>query len=327
VLKTARIPRLSWILNRLRLHRWLTAESTADRVDVIEVPEYSGALPLPFRRCPVVVRIHLSHATIATTAGLRPNWMIRTCESLTLRSHRHWIAVSHHAHRLTQETFRLPPSTSKVIYYPVLLPTEPDPKTLPALPKRFVLYAGTISARKGAYRLAEAARRFLREDPSTDLVYAGVLAKDAGVRADHRITDIVGPDLASRVHFLGRLERPVLVACMRRASVFAFPSALETFGLVVGEAMLAGIPVVVPRVPPFNEFVTDEITGLVVPPDNPDALSEAIVRLLRSPQLSARLGTAGHRLIESTFSLQRAVTETERFYKEISAPGTLMSSL
>jgi glycosyltransferase involved in cell wall biosynthesis len=120
------------------------------------------------------------------------------------------------------------------------------------------------------------------------------------------------------------LDREVLGACMRRASVFAFPSSLETFGLVVGEAMLAGLPVVVPRVAPFDEFVVDEVTGLTVPPDDPDVISAAVLRLLRSSELCERLGAAGRRQIEERFSLRTAVSATEAFYeavKRVRAPA------
>ena len=322
MLKTARIPKLTWLLNRLRLHRWLAKEAAGGRVDVIEVPEYSGFLPFPFRRCPVVVRIHLSHTTIAMSAQHRPNWVIRICERLTLRAHRNWIAVSEHAQRLTEATFRVVPSTSRVIYSPVILPSEPDSSALPPLPERFVLYAGTLSTRKGAYLVAEAAKRFLREDRSTDLVYAGTLCTEDDVQSDERIDGIVGPELAHRVHVLGFLDRAALAACMRRACVFVFPSTLETFGLVVGEAMLAGVPVVVPRGAPFDEFVVAEESGLVVQPNNPEALSQAVLRLLRSPELCEQLGTAGRHQIEGRFSLQRAVSATEVFYQELRTGGS-----
>jgi glycosyltransferase involved in cell wall biosynthesis len=147
------------------------------------------------------------------------------------------------------------------------------------------------------------------------LVYLGELEVEDGVRADVRIRRIVGPELSHRVHCAGRVDRQVVLASMAAARVFAFPSRLETLGLVVGEAMLSRVPVITSNCEPFPEYLTHEETGLLVPPDDAPALAAAVCRLLASPALGLKLANAAHRLAATKFALETCVASSEEFYR------------
>jgi glycosyltransferase involved in cell wall biosynthesis len=320
-LRRGRLRRVSWLLDRIRLFRWLTREVRALGCDLIEVPDYEGMLPFPFTACPVVVRLHLSATTIARAAGGRFELGGRLAEYLTHWCHRRWIAVSNHALRLTTDTFTIQPDHAATIYYPIER-EDASSAAVPGLPAHFVLFAGYVDERKGAYLLASAARLFLPQYPDLHLVYLGTLSVEDGVPADVRIRRIVGEDLWPRVHCRGRVPRALVLGSMARARVFAFPSRLETMGLVVGEAMLSGVPVVTSACDPFPEYVRDTVTGLLVPCDDAPALSTAICRLLDEPAFAARLAQAAQRHIAERFNLQVCLESSERFYRAaIAAQG------
>jgi glycosyltransferase involved in cell wall biosynthesis len=94
-----------------------------------------------------------------------------------------------------------------------------------------------------------------------------------------------------------------------------FPSRLENNPLVVGEAMLSGVPVVTSTCGPFPEYLTQNETGLLVPPDDPGALSAAVTRLIEGPEFARRIAAAAQRLVTERFSLQACIQSTERFYR------------
>ena len=101
-------------------------------------------------------------------------------------------------------------------------------------------------------------------------------------------------DLGDSVELLGELPTMEAVrAEYRRADVFCLPSLQEGFGIVFLEAMAAGLPIVALRTAAVPEVVPDGETGLLVNPDRPDALTEALIRLLRDPGLRAEMGRAG----------------------------------
>jgi glycosyltransferase involved in cell wall biosynthesis len=285
-------------------------------LDLVEVPDYPGFLPFGVPGCATVVRLHQSATVSHRLAGLKTSPGMYFYEKQTLAANRDWIAVSTHILSLTEGAFGISPRKFAVIHNGIVAAKE-EMGTVPNLPAHFVLYAGQVSRRKGSLVLAEAAREFLPRHPDIHLVYAGGCLPEAGVPPiDDTITQIVGTDLAARVHFLGQLTREQVLSCMHRAAVFAFPALIDCFPLVVLEAMTAGVPVVFTRNPPGPEMIEDGVSGLLADPTAPLDFSEKIGRLLDDKKLAARLGAQGQARVASRFSLEQCVQATEQFYGE-----------
>jgi len=304
-LRRSRLRGLSWIIDRMRLRAWLTRAARSGRIEAIEVPDFTGPLPFRFPHCPVFVRLHGAATILARFAGHPPSAYAGWCERRQLRFHRHWIAMSKVALERTVETFGVEPERAAVVMPPVTAPRGDDSAC--RLPRPFVLYAGEVSPRKGVHRIAEAGCSFLAAHKDLHLVFAGPVAP----RAQQSIVAALGAALAGRVHFPGSLSRATLFRCMQETAVFVFPSPLESFGLVVAEAMLAGAPVVVSDLAPFTEYVEQGRTGLLVDPDDPGAIAEAVERALLE---GAALGARASRRILSDLGLGEAVHRNLAFY-------------
>lgn len=130
--------------------------------------------------------------------------------------------------------------------------------------------------------------------------------------------------LAAQVDALGLQHRVTLTgfvadvpAFLGQTGIFVLPSRSEGLGLVLLEAMAAGRPVVASRVGGIPEVVLDGETGLLVPPEDPGALADAIRRLLEDPSLAQRLGEAGRRRVEAVFSAERMAEQTAALYEEL----------
>jgi len=122
-------------------------------------------------------------------------------------------------------------------------------------------------------------------------------------------------EIGGRVHFAGQQEdvRPWLAAM----DVFALSSDWEGMSNALLEAMAASLPVVAAAVGGTPEVVVDGVTGLLVPPRDPDALAQAITRLLRDPDLRRRMGCAGRERVEQHFSIKETVRQTEALYETL----------
>ena len=109
------------------------------------------------------------------------------------------------------------------------------------------------------------------------------------------------PDLDGHVELLGyvRPTWPVLEA----ADAVVVPSRAEPFGNTAVEAMHAARPLVASRVQGLAEVVTDEVTGLLVPADDAEALAEALGSLATDPDLATRLAEQGEREAAERFSV------------------------
>jgi glycosyltransferase involved in cell wall biosynthesis len=114
------------------------------------------------------------------------------------------------------------------------------------------------------------------------------------------------------VHLLGRV--PDVAAWLGRADVLVHPARWEGFGLALLEGMLAQLPVVATNVSSIPEIVADGQTGLLVPPDDQDALADALARVLADP---GAFGAAGRERARAQFSVARMADATLAVYREV----------
>ena len=110
----------------------------------------------------------------------------------------------------------------------------------------------------------------------------------------------------------GRVEPSAWLA---RADLFAHTSQWEGFGIVLLEAMLAGLPVVATRASAIPEIVVDGVTGTLVPPGDVDGVAQAVGALLRDPERRRVLGEAGRRRALDEFSVARMTDRTIAVYE------------
>lgn len=161
--------------------------------------------------------------------------------------------------------------------------TTPDPEEGPMR----VLCVAQWIPRKGIETLLRAWLALGRDDATLDLV--GETDADAAYAARVRGLVAAAPEGSVVVH--GSVGDAALAAAYRRAAIFALPTRYEGYGMVVAEALLHGVPVVASAVGPVPELVGRD-AGLLVPPDDPDALAEALARLLDDAGLRSAMRDA-----------------------------------
>ncbi len=108
--------------------------------------------------------------------------------------------------------------------------------------------------------------------------------------------------LADRVRFAGWTDRDALPEVLRRSDIYVFPSIQEGMPNTVLEAMACGLPVVACRIEGCEELVRHGETGLLIPPDDAPALTDAVARLLDDAELRRRMGREGRRVVEREYT-------------------------
>jgi glycosyltransferase involved in cell wall biosynthesis len=168
--------------------------------------------------------------------------------------------------------------------------------------------------KKGLAIFLEAAATVAAAEPRARFALVG----DGPARADlERQAETRG--LGGRLVFAG--ERRDVFGVLAGVDIFVQPSLWEGFGLTVIEAMAAARPVVASRVGGVPEALRDGVDGLLVPPGEPAALAQAILRLARDPDLRGRFGSAGRARARSEFGLDGLVDATIAMYDELLATG------
>ncbi len=117
------------------------------------------------------------------------------------------------------------------------------------------------------------------------------------------------------IQLLGRQgEIPKL---LKSSDIFALPSRREGFGLVNLEAMMIPLPIVATKVGGIPEIVIDQETGIIVGPENENALTKALKTLIEKPKLREKYAQAGLMRLQENFTAQKMANQYEKKYKQI----------
>ncbi len=235
------------------------------------------------------------------------------------------IAISQHTRQDLIE--RMGASPDRIVVTPLapnpLCVRVADPQRLAqvravyGLPPDFILFVGSLEPRKNIPRLLAAYARLasaLRREVHI------VIAGGAGWLNEDIKTKVHEPGLADRVHFIGYVKEEDLPAVYSLATVFAYPSLYEGFGLPVLEAMQCGIPVLTSNVSALPEITGD--AALLVSPTDVEEIAHGLTRLLEHEELRTALRARGY-LRAQGFSWERCARETLAVYRQVHGKSEL----
>jgi glycosyltransferase involved in cell wall biosynthesis len=175
-----------------------------------------------------------------------------------------------------------------------------------------VLCVGRLSPQKGQATLLQAIPLVRRRVPSVRVLFVG--ADVAGEAERLRgLADRLG--VGDVVEF--RRWMPDPRPAFAEADLIALPSRSEGFGRVLVEAAFLAIPAVASRVGGIPEVVADGQTGLLVPPDDPAALAQALTTLLADPERRHAMGQAARTHALARFTIRRHVDGVEEVYADV----------
>lgn len=218
------------------------------------------------------------------------------------------IAVSRFTAGQVEQLLKVDPARIRVIPHGVRpAPRNPEPERR----EQMILFVGALQRRKNIARLVQA---FEGVAPGWKLVLAGSLGFDA-----HTILESV--ERSPRKHDIqipGYVSDADLEDLYRRASIFAFPSLDEGFGMPLLDAMARGIPVLTSNVSAMPEVSGD--CAWLVDPSDVDAIREGLRKLTSDGALRAELAKRGFKR-SAEFSWGKAVGETWKVYKELLGAG------
>lgn len=226
--------------------------------------------------------------------------------------------VSEQVRRHSIEVDRIDPARVQTIYNGLNLSSW-DEVERPEKPSGdlVVTTVGNIRRVKGHDIFIRAAATIAAQFPQVRFTVAGqVLEQDTFLELQRLVQEL---DLSEKFHFIGDVKHPRehLVA----SDLFVLPSRSEGFSNAILEAMAASLPVVVTDVGGNAEAVTEGVNGLVVPPENPIALAEAIARLLSDPHRARAIGMAGRAMVKEKFTSEVMMSQTASAYRKILARG------
>lgn len=189
--------------------------------------------------------------------------------------------------------------------------TVPEPIERSSRVGREILFLGLVGQRKGVYDLIESFLPLRDAHPEARLVIGGngetekaaALIRDRGLDAE--------------VVLAGWIDGPAKTELLHRCGIYVLPSHNEGLPMSVLEAMAVGLPVVTTRAGGIPELVTDGVDGILIDAGDRTALTRALTRLVEDESLRERLGEAGRRRVEQTYSDRVVLPLLHQIYAEI----------
>ena len=175
-----------------------------------------------------------------------------------------------------------------------------------------VAFVGNIAPRKGLDTLVEGVAR---AEAAVELTVVGRAVDEGHVADVRRLVRERG--LGDRVRFAGRLSDADLGDTLRESHVLAVPSRYEGFGIVYLEGMSFGLPAVASRAGGAAETVADGETGVLVDPDDPDAVARALEGFAADPDRLAEIGRAARRRYERHPSWDESTARVRRLLADV----------
>ncbi|MDP8958504.1 MAG: glycosyltransferase family 4 protein [Actinomycetota bacterium] len=221
-------------------------------------------------------------------------------------------STSHEAERL-RTAYRVPPER----VFTAGMAAELPPPLRQERRRPWVLSLGRKAPSKDLGHLLAAMRLVWEDDPGIQLVLAGARVPMTG-QVDELLATLP-PDERRRVISLDDVSEEEKGELLRVAACLALPSKIESFGIVLLEAWAHGMPVVALDLPVLRSTVETGKDGLLVEPDDPDELAEAILFLVHNHQQAEAMGRAGREKVEQRYTWAKVADRYLEAYEQARA--------
>lgn len=298
-------------------HLLISAELKSKKIDIYHAP--ANVVPMNYNR-PTVLTIHdmaiYKHPSWFPTGQ---NFSVKVLVPSSIKRANKIIAVSNSTKRNLTQLMKVPANKTSVVYeagFKEKLPTKTAiNKTFRnhRLNDNFVLYLGTLEARKNIVRLIKAWEQIVENKPKKTADWQLVIAGQKGHKFSEVFKAIKNSKAGDKIRYLGYVSHQDKVVLMKEANAFAFPSLWEGFGLPILEAMHFGTPVLTSNVSSMPEVAGN--AAVLVNPSKIDDISKGLEKMITSKSLLNRLSKQGKAQAKK-FSWSKCARETLAVYKQ-----------
>jgi glycogen synthase len=288
-------------------------------IDIVEAPEARAELlwyQLVNKQGPAIaIKLHTPRWLVDKLACNRPglwNRLEYLAEKSSIRKADVAYSCSQALLHAGEKYF--PKKNYTVIYNPInLLNINPgnndDGKT--------ILFVGRLEWRKGVQVFGQVIPEVLRKKSDINFVFLG---PDSNWYGGHSLKEYIlkqiPEEMKNSVNFPGGVSRERVLEYLQQVSVCVFPSIWENFPYTCLEAMASGCAVVGSKNGGMTEMIEDGVSGILIDPEKPDEISDAILKLLSDKNLRQQIGQNAALRVREVFSTNRIVEQTLELYHQ-----------
>jgi glycosyltransferase involved in cell wall biosynthesis len=202
-----------------------------------------------------------------------------------------------------------------------VIPPDPDQvkKIRPELgmsnENLFVLTVGFVGPRKGYLDILDAVPQVVQSDESVRFVFVG--GEERPGENYPVLSKIKNQNLDRWVIVTGEIDRSKIPSLLASTDVFLLPSREEGMPIAILEAMRAGLPIITTTVGGIPEMIEDGVSGILIEPENPEKIAEALLTLMNNKVLREDLASGARAVFETKFETRVCISELETIYESM----------
>lgn len=303
--------------DRWRLSRLVSYLTHTEKIDLVEAPEGGGWSLFNSTTHPHVVRLHNTAPIYSRLSNSNQRGkLIHLFESIAIRRSTRIVSVSEYLLRQALDLYPLSDLKKRkpiVIYNGIdtsQFKCEPYEISIPGR----IVYAGTIKPIKNIDKLLLAFCHLTRINNEAEL---HIFGKDTFIRGESYLKSIIdklSPDVKLKVKYHGSVPFSLMPKIFSSAQLCVFPSAVESFGLVVAEAMSCGRPVIYTNHGPGPELITNGVDGFLCDPEDYQGVAELMDKIINSPNEGKMIGIRASETVKSKLDINIIADQNINFY-------------
>jgi glycosyltransferase involved in cell wall biosynthesis len=317
-IKNVKVKGLSWFFTRKKIEKIINQLVQSNKIDLVEVADWTGISSFIKPNCPVVMRLNGSDTYFCNLDGRPVKWKNKFHEKKALLNADALISVSQFTAVKTNAVF----GTSKkftIIPNSIDLKSFERDKILSEDPNT-VLYFGSLMRKKGLLELPLIFNELVKLNPDTQLILVGKDVSDvvSGSSSTWQMMLTFFSEAASKqVKYLGSVPYTEIKKHINQASVCVFPSFAEALPVSWIEAMAMKKAIVASNVGWAKEVIEDGINGFLVDPKDHVEYAAKINTLLSNEQLREDFGESAREKVIQKFSVSVVAKQSLAFYQSL----------
>jgi glycosyltransferase involved in cell wall biosynthesis len=313
---------LAWFFNFKLIREKIIFINQENPIDVIEGSELSFSFLPKILNIQYVIRLHGGHHFFAEGEQRPLNKWKAYQEKRSFKKADGFIAVSNYVLNHTQRFLKIEPRPVRVIMYPIALHRFLPESFDKIVPFR-VVFAGTLVEKKGIRQLILAMPKVIQKFPKAELHIYGRDWKDRNANSfKEKLLQIIPISIKEKIIFFGPVDQEGLPAIYTYAHVCAFPSHIETLGLVAPEAMAMQRAVLYSTSGPGPEVIEHGESGWLANPHSPDDIADKLVDIFNNDIEMKRRATNGLNKVNNQFNISLILNENLNFYRKLKTYST-----
>lgn len=316
-IKNVRVKGLSWWLTRKKIEKVINQAIKKEKIDLLEVPDWTGISAWMSIDCPVVMRLHGSDTYFCHLDSRPVKRWNKFQEKIAFRQADAIIAVSDFVGKKTNEVFGLNRP------YKVIPNSVDISKFIPSInenQKPYILYFGTLIRKKGVLEIPAIFNRVIEALPEAKLILVGGDAADIKTGSNSTwalMQPLFSEKAFAQVHYLGKKPYDEIQHYIKKAAVCIFPSYAEALPVSWLEAMALSKAIVASDIGWAKEMLEPDKEAFLIHPNDHLNFANAILELLKDGEKAKSFGKAAQNKVAEVFSSEIVAENNIKFFKSI----------